>query len=237
MGQASWKDKLWRSAVGGGLQALAVQIFTVTAVLMVAALILMSFTLSSLKTSRIRAETTEDTLLEITTVESRLVDSDRLLNGYVLSQDTWFAVRIAKTCREIDAAMKKLGRSVRRDPEMSAMYKVLVDRLAERQRTYDYLVAHQGEVARVTHSPAAQAESRLTDEVRGRLWDLLKGERAKRYAEHTGMIDEAARSLWIAVGIVGLAILSGMLSLFLASLGPSANKGKRRHGELRARPN
>lgn len=219
MARASWKELLFGSAVGGGLHTIAVQIFIGTAVLMVAALILMSFTLSSLKSSRVGAEATEDTLLEITTIESRLIDSNFALNGYVISHDPWFARRIPSNRSDLGLAMKKLGHSVEHDPEMTAMYMALANRLATRQRVYDYLVAHPGEVARVTQSAAAQSERRLTDELRGRLWHLLKIERTKRYAEHTAMIGKATRSLWIAVGVVGLAILSGMLSLFLASLG------------------
>jgi CHASE3 domain sensor protein len=221
MAAASAKDRASGSAaMQGGLHSLAVQIFTGTAVLMIAALILMSFTLSSLKTSHLQAEAAEDTLLEITTIESRLLASEAALNGLVISGDARYAQRIAWGRKEIDIAMAKLARSVSQDGEMAAIYRDMAGLLARRQAAFDYLAdpIHHGEVARIGSSTAADAEHRRTSALRGRLWDLLKLERAKRLAQHTDMIAEAARSIWIAVGIVVLAILSGALSLFLAGL-------------------
>ncbi|GAA0577325.1 hypothetical protein GCM10008942_27740 [Rhizomicrobium electricum] len=204
------------STVHGGLHSLAVQIFTATAVLMIGALVLMSFSVSGLRVSRLDAEATGNTLLEITTVESRLLDSDRLLKGEVIRPNPSFPARNACICGEIDAAMKKLGRSVAGDPAATQMYRVIADRLAVRQQRFRYLVAHLDEVDR---SPVATAEQNLTTELRVRLWVLLEHERHKRFVEHADMIREAERSLWIAVGIVALAIISGAASLYLAGLG------------------
>lgn len=212
----SWKQRLSNSTVHGGLHSLAVQIFTATAVLMIGALVLMSFSLSGLKTSRHDAEATENTLLEITTVESRLIDSDRLLRAHVISENPRFAARDAVIRSEIAAAMRKLGRSVARDPAAALIYQGICRRLAARQQLFGYLTEHLDEVDR---SPVAATEQTLTNDLRIRLWRLLTLERTRRVAEHTGMIREAERSLWIAIGIVALAIISGAASLFLAGLG------------------
>lgn len=219
MVRASWQERAFGSAADGGLHSLAVQIFTGTAVLMIGALILMSFTLSSLKASRSQAEAAEDTLLEITTIESRLLASDGALNGLVLSGQPHFARQIATGRKNIAIAVAKLSRSVGTDPDMAALYRDVIALLTQRAAAFDYLVAHPDEVAHFDRSDAARAEHSLTDQARGRLWDLLKLERAKRLTQHTDMIAEAERSIWIAVGIVVLAILSGTLSLFLAGLG------------------
>jgi len=218
--QGSTKDRVLGIAKRGGLHSLAGQIFIGTAVLMAGALILMSFGFSSLKTSRMQAEATEDALLEITTVDSRLLDSDGVLNGYVISEDPWFARRIAANRSDFRAAMTKLGQSVRSDPELAGMYNEIADRLAKRQVHFDYLAQpeHRDEVANVKRSAAAQAERDLTDELHGRLWDLLRAERTKRLARHTSMIQEAQQSFWIAVGIVILSIVSGAISLWLVSI-------------------
>jgi CHASE3 domain sensor protein len=214
--QAPENQRLSVSSVHGGLHSLAVQIFAVTAVLMIGALVLMSFSLSGLKTSRLDAEATENTLLEITTVESRLLDSDRELRGHAINGNPDFAARDAVIRSEIDAAMKKLGRSVAHDPAATQMYRGIAGRLAARQRYFDDLTKHQADDA---WSPVAGVEQTLTTDLRIRLWDLLVLERNKRHAEHSGMIREAERSMWIAVGIVALAIISGAASLFLAGLG------------------
>jgi hypothetical protein len=182
---------------------------------MIGALVLMSFSLSGLKDSRLGAEATENTLLEITTVESRLLDSDRLLRSHVISANPDFAARNAAIGSEIDASMKKLGRSVARDPAATRMYQGIARRLADRQHFFGYLTEHLDEV---DQSPVAALEHTLTIDLRIRLWKLLTLERNKRYAEHSVMIREAERSLWIAIGIVALAVLSGAASLYLAGL-------------------
>jgi CHASE3 domain sensor protein len=214
--QRSWKQRLSDSTVHHGLHSLAVQIFTATAVLMIGALVLMSFSVSGLKLSRLDAEATGNTLLEITTVESRLLDSDRLLKGEVINPNPHFAERYAYLRSELAAAMKKLEHSVARDPQAVQMYRAIADRLAARQQRFEYLTAHLNEVDR---SPVATAEQHLTTELRVRLWVLLEHERHKRFVEHADMIRESERSLWIAVGIVALAIISGAASLYLAGLG------------------
>jgi CHASE3 domain sensor protein len=214
--QAPQKHRPTGSSVHGGLHSLAIQIFTATAVLMIGALVLMSFSLSGLKTSRHDAEVTENTLLEITTVESRLLDSDRLLNGHAISRNPAFAARSAVIAGEIDASMAKLARSVATDPVAARIYREIAGRLAARQQFFRYLAEHLDEVEQ---SPVATAEQSLTTDMRIRLWRLLVLERTKRIAEHTGMIREAERSLWIAVGIMALAIIAGAASLYLAGLG------------------
>jgi hypothetical protein len=211
----------------GGLIPLASQIFIVTMVLMAAALILMSLTLSSLKVGRAQGEAAEDTLLEITTVDSRLIDSDFALTGHALNPDPWFVARIASVRADTGTAMNKLRHSVGEDHELVAQYKVIAARLKERQALYDYLTRPENhrEVANVTLSTAAQSERNLTDEVRGRLWGLLGTERAKRLDRFNRMIAEAERSYWIAVGVVMLAMVSGAINLLLMH---AAAAGKKR---------
>lgn len=218
--QASVRTRIFGVAERGVLHSLAVQIFIGTAVLMIGALILMSFALSSLKASRTQSEAAEATFLEITTVEARLLDSDSLLNGYVLSNDPWFLPRIEKDRSDFRAAMRLLGQGLRNDPVLYKKFKVVEDRLAKRQTLYEYLALpeHRGEVANVAASPAAQLERFLTDEVRNKLWDLLRAERNKRNAEHTEMVQEAQQSFWITVGIVALSIFSGLVSLLLTQV-------------------
>jgi len=215
--QASVRRRTFGIADHGALHSLAVQIFIGTAVLMVGALILMSFAFSSLKTSRVQSEAAEDRLLEITTVESRLLDTDRLLNGYVVSNDPWYLPRIEKDRSEFRAAMRLLGQGLRNDPVLFKKFKAVEDRLAKRQALYEYLALpeHKDEVANAARSQAARQERVLTDELRDKLWDLLRAERTKRNDEHTKMIQEAQKSFWIAVGIVALSILSGLVSLLL----------------------
>lgn len=213
--QTSLNQRSSGVSVQGGLHSLAVQIFTATAVLMIGALVLMSFSLSGLKASRLGAEATENTLLEITTVESRLLDSDRLLRSHVISENPDFAAHSAALRSEIDASMAKLAHSVAPDPVAARIYQGIAGRLATRQQFFRYLTEHIDEVDR---SPVATAEQSLTIDLRIRLWKLLTLERANRFAEHTDMIREAEHSLWIAIGIVALAILSGAASLFLAGL-------------------
>jgi CHASE3 domain sensor protein len=216
--RASTTDKSAGATNLVDLHSLAVQIFIGTIALMVAALILMSFTLTGFENSRMQNEAAEDTLLEITTVDARLLDSDGVLAGYVISKDPWFARRIETNRSDFRAAMAKLRHSVGNDPELYQMYQGIAERLAARQEAFEYLVQHQDEVANVARSRLAQSERSLTDELRGRLWDLLHAERAKRSEQHSQMIWEAKKSFWIAVGIVVLSMIAGAISLALTRI-------------------
>lgn len=200
-----------------GLMPLASQFFTVVAVLMAAALILMRFTLYGLKDSRAQGEATEDTLLEITTVDSRLIDSDFALNGYVLHPDPWFAARIASVRADTAAAMAKLQHSVAHDGDLAAQFRSIADAMKQRQALYDYLAQpqHQREVADLAGSAAAKAEHDATDGLRGRLWTLLRDERIKRQEKYDRVIAQAEHSFWIATAVVVLAMVSGAVNLLL----------------------
>jgi hypothetical protein len=211
--RASTTDKSTGDTYPVALHSLAGQIFIGTITLMVAALILMSIALRSFESSRMQTEAAEDTLLEITTIDARLLDSDGALTGFVISNDPWFAHRMATDRSDFRVAMTKLGHSVGSNPELYRLYQGIADRLARRQENFEYLAQHPGEVAHV-----AQSERNLTDELRGRLWDLLRAERAKRYDQHTQMIWEAKKSFWIAAGIVTLSIIAGAISLALTRI-------------------
>lgn len=212
---------LLRFARGGGLHSLATQFYIVTAVLAFAALILMNFALSSLKASRIQSEATEDTLLEITTIEARLLESDRMLSAHAISGAPRFSRGFEQSERDIRSATNKLKRSIENDPALMEKFQVIADRLEKRQTVFKYLTQpqHLSEVAHLERSTTARAEHDLTEEIRAKIWDLLRAERAKRFSQHTDMIHEANKNFLITVAIVILTLLSGAANLLLAYAG------------------
>ncbi|MDE2494071.1 MAG: CHASE3 domain-containing protein [Alphaproteobacteria bacterium] len=209
----------------GALRGPRLQFLVVNGVFTVAALILMSFTLSSLSNSRREAETTEDTMLEVTTVETRMLDYEGAQYGYVLSGSTAFRDRIDADHRELTAAMAKLRYSVRNDPPQLKKFDTIVPLMHKRNALYAMLAKpeYRGEIG---NSPAARYAKKISDDIRGNLWRILKAERAKRYLNSTGMITEAERSYWIAAGIVALAFLFGAFCLALPMDVKTAENGR-----------
>jgi CHASE3 domain sensor protein len=201
------------------LQSLGVQLLTATAVLMVAALILMSVTLSNLTNSREEAEATTDTMLEITTIETRMMENDAAINGFALSGGPFYQLRMRNNFREIQMVLGKLRRSLQNEPDQLAKFKTIVTLVRERDGLNAYLSHHREEIGR---SATARSVRTVTDRIRATLWDILKFERDKRLANHTRMIADAHQSFWISVGIVFLTFIFGAGSLVLSS----AAKGK-----------
>lgn len=208
--------ELQRFARSPAMQSLGLQILAATSVLMIAALILMSVTLSNLKDSRRESEAAQDTLLQITTIESRLMDFDGTLNGYALSGNAWYLRRMKDDRNELHEALNKLRVSVQNDPLQVQRHKAIAALVDRRDQLNTYLLdpVHQGEIARVDVVKSARV---VTDDIRGRLWAVLDRERIKRRNNNIAMIAQAEESFWIAVGIVFLTFLFGSVCLVVAA--------------------
>jgi len=200
---------------GSELKSLGMQILAVTAVLLLAALILMSVSLSRLAESRNEIRSAEDTILEITTTESRLMDFDGVLAAHAVSDDRWYVTRMRDDRVELDEALKKLGYSLQSDSVQMQRYRILVSLVRKHNGLEDQLSRpeHRQDIVR---SQTARTARILTDQIRGALWEILNAQRVKRYASYADMIAEARKSFWIAVGVVVLAFLVGWVALSLA---------------------
>ncbi len=209
--------RLQRLSRSGSLRSLGVPLLAVTSALLIAALILMSMTLSNLKDSRRQSEAMQDTLLELTTIESRLMDFDGALSGYALSGIPWYQIRMKDDYNELHGALAKLGHSLKDDPAQLRRYKSLVALVQKRDAYNAYLTKpeHRSEIAR---SETALAARIVTDNIRGRLWEVLDSERTNRRLNQAALVEQARSSFRIAIGIVLLTFLFGALCLLLSSL-------------------
>lgn len=221
----SFKAKLLRFARTGGSNALGLQIFSVTVVMMVAALMLMSVSLSNLRDSRHESEVTEDTMLEITTVESRMLDFEGAQYGLAMSGAAVFQKRAAADDRELHDALDKLKRSLANEPEQSKKLNAVIPLIQKRNEIYRSF-ATPGHQSQTGDTPQANYAKAISDRARGTLWQILKSERHKRFSDHTEMIDEAAKSYWIAIAIVLLAMVSGGFCLLLPALAKQPGEGR-----------
>ena len=219
----SFKATLYRFARKGGSNALGMQIFSVTVVMMVAALMLMSVSLSNLRDSRHESEITEDTMLEITTVESRMLDFEGTQYGLAISGAPVFQKRAAADDAELRNALDKLRRSLANEPGQMKKLDAIIPLLRERNQIYRSFATtgHKGEIG---DTPRARHAKAISDEARGALWQILTTERNKRFRDHTEMIGEAEKSYWIAIAIVLLAMVSGGFCLLLPAMAERAEK-------------
>lgn len=210
---SSLSAHLARFARGGEMRGLALQLLAATAALMIAALILMSFTLSSLMDSRRQSEAMQDTMLEVTTVEARMLDAEGALNGYAVTGSPSYQERVTNNNIIIVQALNKLKRSVKSDPRLLQTYAATLEMNRQRMAILAGMDTpeHRGEIgARVLSAKP------LSDSIRGNIWSILETQRARQRLNNSQMIQEARRSYWVAAGIVGLTFLFGALCLILS---------------------
>lgn len=210
---SSLSARLARFARGSEMRGLALQLLAATAALMIAALILMSFTLSSLMDSRRQSEAMQDTMLEVTTVEARMLDAEGALNGYAVTGSQSYRKRVADNNVIVVQALNKLKRSVKNNPRLLQTYAATLEMNRQRMAILAGMDTpeHRDEIgARVLSAKP------LSDRIRGNIWSILETQRAKQRLNNSQMIQEARKSYWVAAGIVGLTFLFGALCLVLS---------------------
>ena len=211
----SLKTQLVRFSRSGAWHSLGWQVLIATAALMVAALILMSITLSNLKQSTGESKATQDTLLQITTVEARLIEFDGALNEYALIGNPSSQTRMKNDQVDLHASLNQMKHSLQNDPLQLQRYNALMSLIWKRDALDTYLSQpeHHDEIAR---SPVSQSAKLITDSIRARLWEILDRERAKRQSNNTAMISQTQSSFLFAVGIVFLTFVFGALCFALS---------------------
>lgn len=209
----SLNARLYRFARSGEMKSLALQFLTATAALMIAALVLMSFTLSGLKDSRRQSEAMQDTMLEVTTVEARMLDAEGALNGYAVTGSASYQKRVSDNNVIIVQALNKLKRSVKNDPRLLQIYTATLEMNRQRMAI---LAGIDTPDRRAEIGARVLSAKPLSDRIRGNIWAILESQRATQRVNNSHMIQEARRSYWVAAGIVGLTFLFGALCLVLS---------------------
>lgn len=202
-------SRLRRLALGEEGQALRQQLFSAAAALLIATLVLMGTSLANLRSSLQESEAAEDCMLEITTIESRLVDFDRALGAYALTGDARYQVFMDNTYSELGIAAAKLHHSLQNKPEQLKTYEQLAGMLHEWQTLARELrkPEHRNDLSKL---PAWRAEKRLIAQARGKLWQILSPERINRYANNRKMIAEARSSFWLAVVFIVISLFASL---------------------------
>lgn len=209
-------------ARSGGLRSLRQQLLLIAGVLVAAALILMGTSLSNLQHSLLESEAAERTILEITTIETRLVDYAGNLATLIQTGDKLFEKRLIASDQEADLAMRKLRNSLRYAPAELADFQSLGPLFKQRNALAAQFRA-PGEVARLA---TARAIAATDDAIRGKLWKILLAERNKRLESHARMIAEARKSFWLAIGIVTFTFLISVSFFWLAAAERPATKNR-----------
>lgn len=201
-------------ARSGDVGSLKQQLLIITAVLVFAALILMGSTVSNLQHSLRDSEATENTILEITTIESRLLDYSGNLVNLVDTGDSLFAARMENNRKDTDVAVRRLRYSLRNAPAELREFEGVAILFRERDRLADLYRTQ----AATERPKTIRAVVRTGNIIRVKLWKILLAERIKRFKSHGSMIAEARKSFWLSVGIVSFTFLIGVCFFWLASV-------------------
>jgi CHASE3 domain sensor protein len=207
----------------GGLASLGAQVMIVAAVLLLAAILLLGVNQTKLQQSFAESERADNTMLELTTVESRLIGMQAGLRGYALTGIEFYRLRQKPNIHFAKLAMAQLAASLRDDETQSRRYRELVPLFQRHVAGYERMATaeHRGEIASYL---AVQPSPDATDTMRGKIWELLLTERTKRMRHQKAMADEARYSFWLAIGIVVLATLAGSLGFVVSIAGGRAQR-------------
>lgn len=196
-------------AASESARSLRQQFLIVAAAFLVATLMTMGGTLWSLKDSLRDSEAAENTMLEITTIELRLMEDQGAVNGFALTGDGWYQRKIGDDRRDLAVAMDRLKHSLQNNPAQSLRYAQIVPLVRSQDALIAYLRQPEHRVDADWRAKALSGQ-RLISVIRNRLWAILMEQRAKRYANHHKMIGEATSSFWLALGIVLISVLMAL---------------------------
>ncbi len=202
-------SRLRRLAIGEECRALRQQLFSAAAALLIATLVLMGTSLANLRSSLQESQAAEDSMLEITTIETRLVDFDRALAAYGLTGDQKFQVYMTQLNMQLWDAAAKLRHSLQKTPPQLKRYDEIAGMVNKWQSLVNDLRRpdHRGDIGK---SQAWIEEKRIIYTARGKLWQILMSERTSRYANNRKMIAEAQSSFWLAVVFIVISLVAGL---------------------------
>ncbi len=198
----------------GHLRQMGMQMLAVAVVLLLSAVLLLGVNVSALHKSFAWVQRTNDMLVQIAEVETRLVGNELTVRGYALTDDPVFLTYQKSEQIQMTTAMRKLAALVAEEETQAGRFAKLRDLVSQRVAHFAHLTSlgpgHAQDVRAAIVDPGRRTVMRAS---RALLADMRAEELKLLAQRQAAATQQASRTYWLAVGIVVLAFVFGGLGL------------------------
>jgi CHASE3 domain sensor protein len=200
----------------GGLRPVGTQIMAAAAALLVAALLLLGVNLSHLRDSYLTNERTDEVLLKISELDSRLQGAELSVRGYALTGNVIFVTYQKNEQRHVYVAFDHLDRLLADEPSQLKRLTAVRQLVQARIAWFSYLSSSPERAKNVAAAITDPKYRALMRRTRDALSGLSQAERRLLEAKQQDMTRQARRTFLIAACIVVWSFVLSALGLLLA---------------------
>jgi CHASE3 domain sensor protein len=189
-------------------------------VLLICALLLLGANVSALRNSFTWVQRTDDVLVQLSEVETRLVANELTVRGFALTDDPVFLTYQKSEQDQMAAAMVKLTTLIAEEPSQASRFAVLRGLVDKRLTHFAYLTSlgpsHAQDVAVAIRDPQKRAVMRAA---RAQVITMRNEELKLLANRQAAVAQQSTRAYQLAIGIVLMAFVFGGLGLAFAQIG------------------
>lgn len=208
-------QNLLAAAKNGCFRSLGVQILGVAVVLLIASLLLLGVTFANLHQSYQASMRSTDALLKLFGVEAKLVGIEMTVRGYALSGSDTFLTIQAKERAGMERLLDQLAPMLGDAPDQRQRLAKARAMIGQRLALYADL-SRPGRAVEVAHAITDPATRRRMEETRSSLSALRVAEMQRLRARQAAVQSDGRYGLFVAVGIVFMAFITGGLGVALS---------------------
>ena len=189
-------------------------------VLLISALLLLGANVSALRDSFVWVQRTDDILVQLSEVDTRLVANELTVRGYALTDDPVFLNYQKSEQNQMAAAMRKLAALIAAEPSQKSRFAMLRGLVDKRMAHFAYLTSlgpgHAQDVSVAIRDPQKRTVMRAA---RAQVI-AMRNEELKLLADRqAAAAEQSMRAYQLAIGIVVLAFVFAVLGFAFAQMG------------------
>ena len=189
-------------------------------VLLISALLLLGANVSALRNSFAWVQRTDDVLVQLSEVETRLVATELTVRGYALTDDPVFLTYQKNEQQQMATAMRKLTVLIADEPLQKNRFAALRSLVDKRMTHFADLTSlgpgHAQEVAMAIRDPSKRAVMRAA---RAQVIAMRNEELKLLANRQAAAAEQSTRAYQLAIGIVVLAFVFAVLGFAIAQMG------------------
>ena len=189
-------------------------------VLLISALLLLGANVSALRNSFAWVQRTDDVLVQLSEVETRLVATELTVRGYALTDDPVFLTYQKNEQEQMATAMRKLTVLIADEPLQKNRFAALRSLVDKRMTHFADLTSlgpgHAQEVAMAIRDPSKRAVMRAA---RAQVIAMRNEELKLLANRQAAAAEQSTRAYQLAIGIVVLAFVFAVLGFAIAQMG------------------
>jgi CHASE3 domain sensor protein len=209
----------------GHLRQVGTQMLAVAAALLLSAVLLLGVNVSALYKSFAWVQRTNDTLVQISEIEMRLIGNELTVRGYALTDDPVFLTYQKSEQLQMTTAMRKLAALVAEEDSQIGRFAKLRNSVDQRMSLFAYLTGLGPGHAQDVKAAILDHEKRVVmRDTRALLADMRAQELKLLVQRQAETAHKATRTYGLAIGIVILAFVFSALGLAFMLYGRSTQR-------------